>query len=519
MLITFSMKLFFCTDSYAGPVIATMLITMISAGSLSGNSEQLSLDEALRHALEHNTLLSIQDEATGIAKQEFIVQDAAFDPIFSITSGIAENKNPIASSVLTGAERLTKENQDYRIGVDKQLKGLGTNVTLESTLERSKTNSSNATLNPETTSSVGILVSQPLLEGRGKINLAPLARARVRSRQAYLRLQEEILNTTEQTVNRYWLYAFSKAQLENQRSQLQFVTELVEETEHRVQFGLATSAELFSAQAEQALEQEQTLNRRQNTSDALDSLRKVIGKLDEDSLQEEVDTTELPERDYQIPDLYEIVDKALAFSRVRREQLEELKLAEIDSVVARNAKLPDLRLNASGAYLGRDESVYDSFNNTSQREAYRWGASIELIIPWQQRADHAKYRIAQKRRKQAEIALRDVKENIILDVRRAWRELNTSMANFKTAQKVLRFSRRAHEREQARYSEGLATFRATLDTLRDLDNARTRALQSQLRLVQAETRLDRLTGELLDRHGYTWQTLEADLPPDERWLR
>lgn len=495
---------------------ATFIFSFLAFLSTTSHAQSISLREAIDRALLNNYNLQIQQTDTAIAQEEITIADAGYDPTISLSANTGETKNPIASSSLTGATRLTTDSDSYSASVSKTFARTGTETSLSTRVNSTETNSSNATLNPDVTSEVGISLTQPLLQGRGIINLAPLARARTRGRIAYLQLQQSILDTVQITENAYWLLATEQQLLDLRQSSYELAETLLDETRQRMELGLATEADVLQAQAELASQNEAIIASRQAIEDASDQLAQIMGALQVDTVAS-LEPQALPKEMPTLPEYALTLKEALAINESSRILEEEVSLRKIDASVTRNARLPELDLNLAGAYLGRDRKIYDSYDSTAERKAYEWSAGVTLTFPWGLRGERAEHRVALKRVSRAEKAWEQVRQDIVREVRQAWRALKMTMERYHSAQATLKFTHEAYERERARYAEGLASFRDTLEAQRDLDTARLRALESHLEVLQARTSLERLDGDLLRRHGYAWESLEAEIPHYESY--
>lgn len=495
--------------------IALISVLLLCANARAETSA-LTLQEAIDRALENNLGFTIERMDTDITQEQEIISDAAFDPQLSLSANYSENNNPVASSSLTGASKLKTKGASYDASISKEIKGTGTDITLGTSLNRSQTNSSNATLNPDITSDVELSISQPLLKGRGSINLAPLARAQTRSRIAYLELQQATLNLIEDVENAYWSLATERERLRLRQSNHTLAAKLLEETQQRLELGLATEADVLQARAQLASQEEAITLNKQSIADTQDALRELMGTLSIDDT--ELETASLPEQTPPVPPFGAVWAKALQWNETHKIYQEELTLRQIDATVAKNDRLPDLDLSVSGAYRGRANRGFNAYNRVYDRDAYRFNTGVSLSFPWGRRSEQASYRVAQKRVKRTEELIEQSKQNILLEARKAWRSLQTNLERVTYTQAALQFTQEAYEAESARYREGLATFRNTLEAQRDLDSTRQRALDSQRNVLRAHTSLSRLDGSLLQKHGYNWTKLEAELPSHEPLL-
>ncbi len=98
----------------------------------------------------------------------------------------------------------------------------------------------------------------------------------------------------------------------------------------------------------------------------------------------------------------------------------------------------------------------------------------------------------------AEISLRSVEANVVLDVRNASRDIRTSKARIEAARAARILSKERLEATRARVETGAAVRRDVLDDLAALANAETSEVQAYVNYRLAISRLRQATGTLLD---------------------
>ncbi|MGF1452940.1 MAG: TolC family protein, partial [Opitutales bacterium] len=168
----------------------------------------------------------------------------------------------------------------------------------------------------------------------------------------------------------------------------------------------------------------------------------------------------------------------------------------------------DLDLVISGATDARDESAADGAFAGFGPRGYRWQVGLELSLPWGFRGERAALRQARAGLRQAEGRRALILQTLMFNLRSAWRSLAAARERFTTSEISLELNQEAFERERARFEAGLSTFRDVLEAQSDLDDARLRRLSALSDMVEAEVRLQRLDGRLLERHGFRWENLD-----------
>ncbi len=471
----------------------------------------LKLNDVVRKALESNYSLVLTQEDTAITKEQEEIRDAAFDPTVTLGSRYGETQSPLAGNLSKVARPYLTSGTNYSAKVSQEIKGTGTDVSLSSLLNDSKTRDPSDTVNPDIGSEVSIAVTQPLLNGRGEVNLAPLMRARAQTRIAYLQLQQEIMDLLLATENAYWQLSAETERLVLRQSSKQLAETLLQETQNRYELGLATESEVLQAKAQLATQQEAIAGNLQTLENSTDTLLQLMGSLTRDT-KASLSTDALPSSLPQPPEFPAFLDRALFVNEEYRIRSEEIGIQELNAKIAKNEMLPDLNLSLGGSLLGRDNRYANAMDNASGGDAYRWSSGLELTFPWGRRAGIAEHRVAMKRVDRAKIVLEQTRMGILLNARSVWRAFDTNLIRYRSAEANLIYTQEAYKQERARYKEGLASFRDVLQAQRDLDTSRQRELDGRLSVLKSKTTLARLDGSLLTENGMTWRELNAESP-------
>lgn len=475
----------------------------------------LTLRESIDLALEKNLGLSITRYSPGIALDNLEVAWAGFDPNISASITAGESGSPPASSlagVTTG--QAINADQTLFVGVDKRFT-TGTEVSLNTRLNRATTNSTNALLNPDFSSRLGFDVRQPLLAGFGEVvNLANVTRARIGLRASRLEVRREVLDLIADVEIAYWNLAAARQRQALFLSNLRLAKSLLEENVERERVGLATRLDVLQAEASLAARSEEVILAREAADNAEDGLRSVLGILYSEQLQP-LDVEPLPENDPELPPFRESVSGALATDMESQIQLEFLDQLEVDRMVATNSTLPDLDLFGGAGLLGRDTGGVSAYNSAFETRGYDWNVGLELSLPWGMRAQEARLRTSVRSIYRAETRLAEIQQELLRRLRLAWRSIASGRERLATTRASLRLNEESFEQERARYDAGLSNFRNVLEAQSDFDDAKLRYLLALYDLRQAVVLLARLDGRLLARHGFTWDEMDdqTQTPP------
>ena len=100
--------------------------------------------------------------------------------------------------------------------------------------------------------------------------------------------------------------------------------------------------------------------------------------------------------------------------------------------------------------------------------------------------------------------MEDGQRQLLHDIYEVCREIESDHRQWDAAKKGYAVNRAKWEEQLMRYQEGLSSVRDLREAEGELHNANLRNLSAQLAIVLAQSRLARLDGTILPRHGLTF---------------
>ncbi len=465
----------------------------------------ISLKEAIDQSLDRNLGLMIASDDLAVAAEDLIVDKAAFDVRLSLNTTQQERVAAGTSTDLDGAERPESANRNNLLSLTKTF-STGTEVTQSTNLNRNSTNSSFQRLNPDYSAVARLDVRQPLLSGRGKkVNLAAVRSAASRLNQSQLQWRDTVINTIAETERLYWNLAYSYLRKDFLLTSMKVAEQLLEEAEKRESMGAGIQLESLQARAALANRRSDVIVVDQEIETASDELRRAIGDLAvSGDLLEPLQMDQAGTYDGSVAELY---DKVLDWSFDSRVQEEVIKQREFERDAARNRVMPTLDLTLSGRYLGRDDEGDLALEGAFEGKGYFWQGGLELTVPWGLRAEKARFRRSEYILSRERSRLEDIRQNILLEARNAYRSLKTAEARMEVTELTVSLNEEQFDQEKRRHEAGGSTFRNVLEAQEDLDEARMQRLEALRNANQALALIQSLDGSLLDRHGFTWEEI------------
>ena len=482
------------------PALAVAQVPAQSAPTAASGpaASTLSLEECVARALDRNFDLQIQRVTTGQAREAVTIADSAFDPTLELSASTSTSQQPTVVSSIDGVSSagLRNQSRDVRAGVSQKL-STGATVSASASLDRGESNSRNLFINPAYTGDFNLSVRQPLLRGAGsEYSRAAFRRAELGVDRANLDLKGSVLVVVRNVEAAYYNLVFARQQRGVRQLSLELAQQLLEENRARRQTGVVTDLDVLQAEVGVANARRSLLLADQTVQDREDALTALIGQFEFNQTIGEVsfDKSAVPGVSFDFS--YKLAREnqpALASSAIAIRQL------EIDRETAKRNRMPSFDVGAGLGLNSREASLGNAATRTFNGDGYAWQVDLTLRVPWAQREDNARLRLAQSNIVREQTRLQQLDQDLVVEVRSAVRAVETTRESVALSGMATRLSERQYELERARFNAGLSTSRRVLEAQDDLEVARVNELQSQVNLRIALAELQRLEGSSLTR--------------------
>ncbi len=325
-------------------------------GVTSDNTMSLSLNDAVRKALQNNNDIEVARDDVRLAETQLRSLEGFYDPIFSITPQIDKRITPV-QNVFGGAGtsgRVSNTVYSLSPSVNKSFSTGGGNYQLSFSNNKTVTSATNSTLNPYYSSNLALTFTQPLLRNRSIDNQRRqirIQKKRLEQSDADFRLRTiEIISNVQQA---YWELVFALRDQQNQLENLNLSRENLRNVEAQIAVGAKAPLERAEVQTELANRESALLVAVQNVSVAENNLKQLTLK---DSQTPEwsaqLTPTDAPRFDGAPVNL----NAALKEARDNRPELRRLRLQgdinQIDLSFFKNQTRPQIDLQTTVATTG-----------------------------------------------------------------------------------------------------------------------------------------------------------------------
>lgn len=324
--------------------------SLARVGVVNGDTLALTLNEAIRRALENNNDIEVARADVRLAEATLRSLEGIFDPVISYTPEINNSVRPVTNifggATSTGTVSTTDINNNFAI--TRQFGRGGGNYSYFFNNTRENTSALNTTLNPFFSSSQGIQFTQPLWRDRSiDRNRQQIRVQRKRLEQSDADFRRRTIDVISQVQRAYWDLAFALRDEQNQIANLNLTRENFRQTEARVAAGAVAPLERAEVQTELSNREAALLAATQGVTVAENILKNLLIK---DPLSPEWSKVVVP-TDQPSVDRAEgpiALEDALKEARTNRPELRRLKLQDeisaIDIQFFRNQTKPRIDL-------------------------------------------------------------------------------------------------------------------------------------------------------------------------------
>jgi outer membrane protein len=478
---------------------------------------QLSLDQALRTAMERNL---------GVQFQEFEYQEASHSlrsqyGIYDLlgTGRVAERsaEAPVTSIIEAAASRTV----EVQAGVSQNLPtGGGYSVGLD----LSRTAGGFGSFDPEYNQSLSFGVDQPLLRNFGiDINRRFITIARNTLGINHETFRTQLMDTAVQVERAYLNLIYARRAVEVVKESLFLARDQARITQIRIDVGASAPLDILQPRVTIATTEEQLITSVASVRAAEDQLRALLNLP-----PEEWDRPIIPTDTVEYTPLPINLEEAVRRAYELRPELKQDELAtdtrRVQYLYARNQTLPDLdfelRYGLSG--LAGTEITHDSttgaitrnripfgrgLRNIAEIDFPSWTIGFNVGVPITNVGARAEARRAELDYRQSRVTAAQTRQTIAVAVRQAARDVDTAARTIVASRAARDAAERNVEAERRRYENGMTTNFQVLEVQQQLSDARVRELQALVGYNQAIANYHREVGDVL-----SVRNINVDIP-------
>ena len=468
---------------------------------------RLSLQECIQRVLEDNLGIRAGRIDPRIADTEVTTARSEFDPNLSFDLFANKNKE-LSATQLSGAGALEEDTRGFNTGLEQKLITGGT-YNVDWTNQRYRTNSQWFTINPSYSSGVDLGIRQPLLRNFGIfVNKSQIMIAMNNMEMSEYDFKQSVIDTVAEAENIYWDLTFAIEDLEVSIQSYNLSEDLVKINQAKVAVGTLPPVEVLKAQSTSASRKE-TIIISENTLRAVRD--KVLQIANMPQLREAVDYEIVP---VDKPEVVPVAVDQLQSMKVALERRPdylskkvEIENRGIELRVAKNQLLPVLDLEASLGSNGLGGNYANDLDTLGSADYYNWGGGLALSIPLGNRLARSTYKRRKLEVERALIELKDLEQDIIVQIRGAVRDINSDLERVRAARVARKLASEQLSQEQKRFDVGRATTHDVLEYQDDFAQAQKNEMSAMVDYLQSLVALERAKGTLLEKRNVVLEGL------------
>ncbi len=472
----------------------------------------LTLDDAIRLALQRNKNLKVTSFMPGIARANLLVARGAFDPSLQFIRNYSSSQFNTSNGLIP-IEDLNKVDY-YQAGVTGLLP-LGTQYSIFGSTQEVRDPADGIPKNFQTFG--GFQVTQHLLKGFGlAANLEQVRIQKANRSISDLTYQQSAIATVTNVILAYSNLQLAHDELESAEAESALANGQVRDNERRFSAGSAAQSDIIEERAFAAQFVEQILIGQRAVRDAQNALRELIG---EDTFFEDEPLFVLAPM--QLPEITvdRRADLQRALSMRRDYQISRFVITQDRAIesAARNSLLPQVDLTGGYGYNGSASNFSPSRQMVEDHMNPSLQAGVTVTIPFTFAVGRGTLRAAKLTREQADESLRSLAADIAVAVAQADGQIETTRKRVAADEAAVDLAKQALEAEEKKNKAGTGSTFAVIQQQQILTQARNSVANALAAERQAVAIYDQTLGTTLDRYHIaltdTW-TVGARVPSE-----
>ena len=451
-------------------------------------------------------------------------QPDSFDPNLSATFTVRQTRSLQNFGLLSGLSGSNLAEAHTTVGDLTYSQGFspGTALSVAFNNQRQSTNSAQTTFNPSITSNVNLTVRQHLLQGFGpSLNTRLIRQARNSKKITEEGFRDQVISTVSQIESIYWDLVNAYQDMKVKERSLALAQKTLSDNQKQVEIGTLAPLDVVRAQSTVATAEQDLIVSKTNLQLQQLIIKNAITRnLPGESplMQADViptDTVQIPAEE-NLPPVQDLINQALANRSDYNKLKINLKNSEINIQGANNGLKPSIdliafylgsglsgvpnRLNPANA--GAPQTGFgDAFTNLFNSTAPDKGITLNINIPLGNRAAQATQIRSRLEYRQSQLNLRQVENQIAINVRNDAFTVQQNRARVAASQKARDLAAQTLDAEQKKYNLGASTYLAVLQDERDLAAAESALVAAMTNYAKARVQLDKDTAQTLERNN------------------
>jgi outer membrane protein TolC len=451
----------------------------------------LPLRECIERALANNLEIRVERLQPSIASWGIVLRQGAFDP--SIGASVSYDDNRADN---TAAKRYQQITPKLSLG---GVLPTGTEYSLSGADAATSVTGDNGFTY---TGNLGLSLSQPLLRNFGTdVNTAAIRIALRGQAIARHNFTTQVMATISSVGNAYYELVFAIEDHKAKHEDLTRAKRLLDENRKRVDVGVMSPLDVTQAEAGVAEREEAVIVAERAIRDRENTLKRLVLADVREWQGSVLVPAELPVAMAVATDVVDSTRTALTRRPDFLAAKEEIERRHIQVRYERNQLWPSVDLQASGGLNGRSGTGFGSLTERELRgRDPAWGVGVVVTVPLGNRQARANYQTAKLSAEEAVLNLKQLEQNIVIEVDNAVGRVATNWKRFEATRVASRLAEESLKAEESKLKAGTSTSFLVLQAQSQLAAARSAEIRARADYYQSLIELARVEGTTLEQN-------------------
>lgn len=473
-----------------------LILVFAFIASVATHAQTLTLDDAIRLALERNAQIQVESYGRSIARADWLTAMGHFDPALTFRRSYREDAALSSANVIV-ADLIKTDN--YSLAFEGATPW-GMNYSLGGSAQNQRYPQNGYTDSYVTFG--GITITQPLLRGFGfGANLVGVRIAKADRRIADWQFRQTAIDVVTNVIGAYSDVAYAQQLVRIAQRSRELAAGLLAENEKRFKVGSISESDVTQARARTATRDEFILVAQQGLRDATNRLRQLIG---ETSFPIDPGAMAIVPADPPEPgpmDVAQDLQKALA----TRPDYQAAKLGlvkrQATDAAARSQLLPQVDFVGSYGYNGLDRDFAASRRMVQNHDNRSYSAGVVVSVPLTFAEGRGRARSARLHLRQAETDLTRLEQDIAVSIAHAAGTLETAYKRVEADRGAYELAKQALDAEIKKLRAGTSSTFVVLNLQGELISTENSFYNAVADLRRAYAAYDRELGRTLEVHN------------------
>ncbi len=346
-------------------------------------------------------------------------------------------------------------------------------------------------------------VTQPILKDFGfDANLADIRIARTARTISIEDFRKRVIDTVAEVQSAYWDLVLTIENLRVTEASLELAQDLLKENRIRFEVGTMAALEVLQAETGVAQREQEVIVSRSLIKDAEDNLKRLLNlPKDTEEWKLSIVPADEPEAIERKVDLLTELNLAIENRPDYKSSLLQVESDEINERFARNQLLPSFDLNGEYEFRAVDSEFHGAFDDIERGTSPSWLAGATAEYPIGNREAKGNHRKAQLEKLQSEKEAENLRLSIIVEVKKAVRDIDTSLKVLEVARKAVELAEESLKAERKKLEVGVLTSHDVLQFEEELTDARRREIVAKTGYRKSLVGLAAATGAILKENN------------------